>query len=125
MLKAIVALGAVAAASALLVPTVVLANPMSASDDAELVQASVSYADLNLAYAGDISALKYRINSAAKSVCGTPFAFEILENPDRHACISGAVASAQPAFDAAVAAARNPTVTVTYGASLIVTAPRQ
>jgi UrcA family protein len=125
MLKALVALGAVAAASALLVPTVAFADPMSANDDVELVQASVSYADLNLANASGVSALQYRIKYAAKSVCGTPFAFEILENPDRHICISGAVASAQPAFDAAVAAARNPTVTVTYGASLIVTAPRQ
>ena len=125
MQKALVALGAVAAASALLVPTVAFANPMSASDDGELVQASVSYADLNLANPRGVSTLRYRINSAAKSVCGTPYAFEILENPYRHACISGAVASAQPGFDAAVAAARNPTVTVTYGASLIVTAPRQ
>jgi UrcA family protein len=125
MLKSLVALGAVAAASALLVPTVVFANPMSANDDVEHVSKAVQYGDLNLAEAKGVYRLKRRINYAAEAVCGTPRSLDIQFNTAPRRCISGAVASAQPAFDAAVAAARNPTVTVTYGASLIVTAPRQ
>ncbi|HEU4697393.1 MAG TPA: UrcA family protein [Sphingomicrobium sp.] len=124
MQKALVALGAVAAASALLIPTVVFASPMSAFDDGEAVQATVSYADLNLASARGVTDLRHRIAYTAKSVCGDPFARRIVDNRARRVCVDGAVASAQPAFEAAVAAARNPTVTVTYGASLIVTAPR-
>src|SRR5689334_23001487 len=62
MLKALVALGAVAAASALLVPTVVFANPMSANDDVEHVSKAVQYGDLNLAQAKGVYRLKRRIN---------------------------------------------------------------
>ena len=54
MLKAISALGAIAVASVLLVPTASLASTL---DGAELVTASVSYADLNLSQAGDVESL--------------------------------------------------------------------
>jgi UrcA family protein len=125
MLKALSALGAVVAASVLFIPTASLAASGLTAIDDETVSTTVSYADLNLASARDASALMHRINDAAKTVCGTPYSFEIFVSPERRVCINGAVASAQPAFEAAVAAAHRGTVTVTYGASLIVSAPRQ
>jgi UrcA family protein len=123
MQKALVALGAVAAAAILLIPTAVLASP--ADDDVQLVSKAVAYGDLNLAQPRGVYRLERRINYAAEAVCGTPRSLEIQFNTVSKNCISGAVASAKPAFDAAVAAAHRGTVTVTVGASLIVTAPRQ
>ena len=120
MLKAFSALGAIAVASVLLVPTASLASTI---DGAELVTASVSYADLNLGQAGDVESLRYRIKGTAQSLCGSSFHYEMV-NIGRRVCVSDAVASAQPAFDAAVAAARRPSVIISTGASLIVTARR-
>jgi UrcA family protein len=125
MQKALVALGAVAAAAILLLPTALFANPSNASGDAELVSKAVAYGDLNLSEPSGVYRLERRINYAAEAVCGTPRSLDIQFNSVPKRCISGAVASAKPAFDAAVGAARRGTVTVTYGASLIVTAPRQ
>jgi UrcA family protein len=124
MLKTLPVLGAVIVASALFVPTASLAAPVIASDDGETAITSVSYADLNLSSSRGISALQYRINDAANSVCGTPFASEVLVSADRRVCVSGAVASAKPAFDEAVRAARHGTVTITNSAALLVSAPR-
>jgi UrcA family protein len=125
MLKAISALGAIAVAAVLLIPTASIASPASATDDAEHVSATVYYADLNLAHASGAYALKRRVNYAAETLCGTPASLELQFNTVSRRCISGAVASAQPAVDAALAAARRGTVTVTYGAALTLTAPRQ
>ena len=121
MLKAISALGAIAVASALLVPT---ASVASSFGDAELVTASVSYADLNLAQARDVESLRYRIKGTAQSLCGSSFRYELVNGIGRKVCVTDAVASAQPAFDAAVGAARHPSVIISRGASLIVTARR-
>ena len=120
MLKAISALGAVAVASALLVPTASLASSMGGE---EIVSASVSFADLNLSHSGDVAALQYRIKGTAQSLCGGSFRYELVNGVGRKACVIGAVASAQPAFDAAVGAARRGSVIIT-GSSLIITARR-
>jgi UrcA family protein len=125
MYKAISAVAAVIVASALLIPTASIAAPEAASSDDGVVSTTVFYADLNLARPRDVRTLEGRIGYAARGVCGTPFAFEILENPERHQCIIAAAASAQPALEALVAAAHRGVVTVGYGAALIVTAPRQ
>jgi len=117
MLKAITALGAIAVASALFVPTASLASPM----DAELVTASVYYGDLNLSHQGDVNALRYRIKGTAQSLCGSSFRYELVNGVGRKVCVTDAVASAQPAFDAAVGAARRGSVTI-IGSSLIVSA---
>ena len=127
MLKALTALGAVAAASILLIPTASQASSSSGGTwiDGDAVNATVSFADLDLSRDRDVSALKYRINYAARDVCGLEYVSGIFENPARRTCVRGAIASAKPAFDSAVAAARSGTVTVTYGAALTITAPRQ
>src|SRR5215217_3162673 len=121
MLKAITALGAIAVASALLVPTASLAGTVSG---AEVVTASVSYGDLNLSHSRGVSSLKYRINGAAQSLCGASVRYELMEGPERRACVTGAVASAQPAFDAAVGASRRGSVIISSGASLLITVRR-
>jgi UrcA family protein len=125
MLKALVALGAVAAASILLLPTAVFASPVSDNDDVELVHASVQYGDLNLAQSSGVYRLQRRVSYTAEALCGSPRSLSIQFNTAPRRCISGAVASAQPAVDAAIQAARTGTVTVTYGASLLMTAQRQ
>jgi UrcA family protein len=121
MLKAISALGAIAVASVLLVPTASLASTL---DGAELVTASVSYADLNLSQAGDVESLRYRIKGTAQSLCGSSFRYELVNGIGRRVCVSDAVASAQPAFEAAVGAARRGSVIISSGASLLITARR-
>jgi UrcA family protein len=125
MLKALAALGAVAATAILVLPTTVFASPVNASDDAEFVHASVQYGDLNLSQPRGVYRLERRINYTAEKLCGTPSSLEIQFNTVSKNCISGAVASAKPAFDALVGNARKGTVTVTYGAALLMTAPRQ
>jgi UrcA family protein len=124
MLKALVALGAVAAAAVLLIPTAVFASPANASE-AEFVHASVQYGDLNLSQPSGVYRLERRISYTAEKLCGSPASLDIQFNTVSRNCISGAVASAQPALDALVGNARRGTVTVTYGAALIMTAPRQ
>ncbi len=119
MLKAFSALGAIAVASVLLVPTASLASTLG---DAEIVTASVSYADLNLSHAQGVNSLAYRIKGTAQSICGAGFRYELVNGVGRRACVIDAVASAQPAFEAAVDAARRGSVTISSGASLIITA---
>ena len=114
MLKTFTALAAVAAASALVVPTV--------SQAEEAASVRVPYGDLNLASDMGRYRLQNRIAFAAKSVCAIAdprdqnFSFAVNE------CRSGAIADAQPAYDLAVASARHGTVTVLDGAALIITA---
>jgi len=120
MLKALPVVGAVLAASVLLIPTTSLASPV---EDGAEATATVSYADLDLSRSREIRTLKYRINGVAQGLCGIPLRYEMFEAPERRACVVGAVASAQPAFDAAVRSARRGVVII-GGASLIVTARR-
>lgn len=124
MLKTLPVLAAIAASAVLVLPTASLASPASAND-VETVTATVSYADLNLGNVEGSNALLGRIKTAAHEICGMPRPVELADVAASRECLDGAMASAQPAFDEAVAAARHGTVTVTTGASLIVTAPRQ
>jgi UrcA family protein len=113
MLKALPALAALTATIALVTPTVSRAE--------EPISVRVSYADLNLTTDPGRQMLQRRIVFAARTVCGTSdplnlaFAIAVAE------CRDGAIADAQPAFDAAVAAARHPSVTVLDASALVVT----
>jgi UrcA family protein len=126
MLKAITAAGAVAVASALLLPTASLASTASAAGDEATQTARVSYADLDLANPAGSNALQSRIKVAAAGLCGAGTArpVELSDIKANKECVTGAIASAQPAFNQAVAAARGGSVTVS-GATLIVAAPIQ
>ena len=114
MLKTLPALVALAAATGLVVPTV--------SQAAERTSVRVTYADLNLATNVGQNKLQRRITFAAELVCdktdpmNLSFARAVTE------CQNGAISDAQPAFAAAVAAARHPSVTVLDATALIVTA---
>jgi len=123
MLKVLPAVGAIAVATALLLPTASLASTASTMSDEAIQTASVSYADLNLADQHGAGLLQGRIKSAAQQLCGTARPVELDVIKANQTCMLGAVASAQPAFNQAVAAARRGSVTVIQGASLIVTAP--
>jgi UrcA family protein len=122
MLKALSVGGAVVVASALLLPTASLASTVGAADEDAVQTAKVSYADLDLATTRGSTVLQGRIKVAAAEVCGTARPVELKATGASRQCIIGAVASAQPAFERAIAEARHGSVTVT-GASLIVTAP--
>lgn len=124
MLKALAAAGALTAASALLLPTASLASTVSAPADDAVQTATVSYADLDLASVRGSDRLKDRIKLAAADVCGRARPVELADIKANNLCRAGAIASAQPAYDAALAAARGASVTVTVGTSLIVAAPR-
>ena len=112
MMKPLFALGALIVASALVVPTV--------SQAAANNSARVSYADLNLASDAGIAALRGRIAGAARDVCEIEDSREMALAAATDSCRSIAIADAQPAFDAAVAAVRKGSVTVLDGAALIV-----
>ena len=115
MMKILTALAAVAAASAVVVPTV--------SQAQETRSVRVSYADLNLASVDDQGRLETRIKYAAKYVCEDGSPNNLFLMSAEFACRSDAIASARPAFEAAVAEAnRHGTVTV-LGSALTVTRP--
>jgi len=115
MLKMLPALAAVTAAAALVVPTV--------SQAQETRSERVTYADLDLVSIAGQARLQNRIAFAAKSVCDAGSYTDIAMLPVVRECRSYAIAGAQPAFKAAVAAAQDHrgTVTVLDSASLIVT----
>jgi len=114
MFRMLSALASLAAASAVMVPTVSYAQ-----DGTSVV---VPYSDLNLASASGQDRLQRRIFYAAKNVCGD--ATYIALGSEALSCRTAAVASARPAYEAAVAeATRHGTVTVLGTASLIVTKP--
>lgn len=113
MLKTLTAVAAIAAASALLLPTV--------SQAEETNSIRVSYADLNLASGVGQHALKARIAGAARDVCVIEDRKDLEIAMATHFCRADAVASAEPAYEAAVAAARHGSVTV-VGAAVIVSA---
>lgn len=114
MLKTLPALVALAAATALVTPTV--------SQAAETDTVRVPYGDLNLASNFGRDRLQQRIAFAAQVVCGPadhrdlPFTEKVSE------CRKGTIADAQPAYQAAVNGARHGTVEVLEGAALIITA---
>jgi UrcA family protein len=112
---AFVAIAALAAAGALVVPTVSQANELSST--------TISYADLNLASEAGATALQRRINVAARVVCGYEDSKQYDVVMATKVCRTGAVEGARPAYEEAVAAARHGTVTVGAAASLVVTAP--
>jgi UrcA family protein len=114
MLKAITAFAAVFVASSLVLPTI--------SQAAESNSVRVSYADLNLASDPGQRTLEHRIVRAAKIVCVYDDGKDVDLAIETNACRSDAVARVQPAYAAAVNAARRGSVTVMDAAALIVTA---
>jgi UrcA family protein len=72
----------------------------------------VSYADLNLASPSGANVLERRIASAARVVCEIEDSRELALATATMTCRDQAVSDAQPAFNAALLAARNPSVTV-------------
>ena len=113
MQKAIPALAALAAAAMLVVPTV--------SQAAGSTSVRVSYADLNLASQGGRQVLHGRIVFAARVVCQIEDSRELALATATNLCRSDAVERAQPAYQAAIAAAVHPSVTV-GSAAIVVTA---
>lgn len=113
MFKTIPAFAALLAATALVVPTV--------SQAAQPNSVRVSYADLNLASRAGATILEKRIESAARIVCVIEDSRELALAEETRLCRSEAVSGAQPAFNAAIAAARNPSVIV-LPATITVTA---
>ncbi|MEO7634031.1 MAG: UrcA family protein [Sphingomicrobium sp.] len=114
MLKYLPAIGALIVASALVVPTVSQAAPANS--------AIVSYADLNLATNAGRIALVGRVAGAARNVCEIEDSRELALASATHLCRRAAIASAQPALDAAIGAVRRGSVTVMGAATLIVSA---
>ena len=114
MLKPVLAIAAVAVASALVVPTV--------SQAAESRSVRVSYADLNLASDRGQQSLQRRIKYAAVTVCEIEDSRELALAAATKGCRSAAIADARPAYEAAVAAYRRPSVEVVGTAAIIVAA---
>lgn len=114
MLKTFPAIAAVAVAAALVLPTV--------SQAEEVNSARVSYADLNLVSPVGQHSLQARIAYAARVVCVIEDSREPALARATNLCRSDAIERAQPAYVAAIAAARHPSVTVGEAAALIVTA---
>ena len=121
MLKPMTAIVAALMTAALVLPTVSHASEFTSADEPNSM--AVSYADLNLAAKPGQVVLKRRIVNAAHEVCVYDDTRDLLIERKVLSCRNGAIASAQPAYEAALAAARRGTVIVTDAASLIVTAP--
>lgn len=113
-MKSIPAVAALAAAAALVVPTV----GEAASPDS----VRVSYADLNLGAIDGQQRLLHRLAYAADTVCEVGLSQEVARSSAARICRDGAMARVQPAYRAALNDARNGTVTVLDAAALIVTA---
>lgn len=104
MFKAFAAMAAVVAASTVVAPTVSQAETTNS--------VRVSYADLNLASQTGASVLERRIASAARVVCEIEDSRELALAQATNLCRNQAISDAQPAFHAALIAARNPSVTI-------------
>ena len=113
MLKPSLALAAVVVASVLVTPTV--------SQATESNTVRVSYADLNLASKVGQHRLQARIAGGARIVCEVEDSRQMDLAVATNACRSDAIQSAEPAYEAAVAAARHGTVEVLGAASIVVT----
>ena len=114
MLKYLPAIGALIVASALVVPTV--------SQAASTNSVRVSYADLNLATGAGRTVLDGRIAGAARRACEIEDSRDLALAQVTNSCRTGAIASAQPAVNAAIAAMRKGSVTVLDAAALVVSA---
>jgi UrcA family protein len=114
MLKTVTAFAAVLVATTLVLPTI--------SQAAEPNSVRVKYGDLNLASDSGQRTLEHRIFRAARTVCVYDDGKDVDLAVEINACRSDAIAGAQPAYAAAVNAARRGSVTVMDAASLIVTA---
>lgn len=112
MLKTIPALAALAAAAALLVPTVGHAQGENS--------VRVSYADLDLAKSIGQQRLQNRIAFAAQRVCGWADARDLDYTRAVGQCRTETIADVRPAYESAVAKALHPSVTVLEAASSIV-----
>ena len=112
MLKTLPALAALAVTFVLVMPTVSFA--------AESNSMRVSYADLNLSSDPGRIVLQARIEGAARVVCQFEDSRELALASATNLCRSDAIERAEPAFEAAVAAARRGTVIVGEGAALVV-----
>ena len=110
---AFMAAAALTVAAALVVPTVSQAAELGSS-------VTVSYADLDLASAVGATRLQKRINFAARIVCGYEDSRQYDLVMATSACRSGAVEGARPAFEAALANARHPSVIVGEAATSLV-----
>lgn len=115
MLKAIPAFAAVVAAAVFVTPTV--------GQAAESNSVRVSYTDLNLASNVGQHRLQRRIAFAARIVCVFEDSRQMDLAAETNACRSDAIDRAQPAYEAAVAAAMHPSVTVGAVQAISVTAP--
>ena len=115
MFKTVTAVAAVLSTAALVTPTV------SHAEDVRSV--AVSYADLDLVSGAGQQQLERRISFAARTVCDLgERSYELDLAAATSACRTATIADAQPAFEAALNAARRGTVTVGGAAALIVTA---
>ena len=114
MLKTISMAAALGVASMLVLPTV--------SQATQTNSVRVSYADLNLSSGAGQQVLQRRIAGAARDVCLFEDSREIALRRATNDCRSDAIASAQPAYEAAIAAARRGTVTIGAGAALVISA---
>jgi UrcA family protein len=112
MLKTIPALCALAVAVLLVTPTV--------SQAAEGNTVRVSYADLNLASAPGQYALRGRLSDAARTVCELEDSRALAIAAATKLCRGEALQRAEPAYEAAVAAARHGSVTVLESAAIVV-----
>jgi UrcA family protein len=114
MSKIFPALAALAAATALIVPTVARAS--------DVPSVRVPYGDLNLGTDLGQEVLKGRIAFAAGQLCGSSDPRDLVFARAVADCRMGTIADVEPAYEAAIAEARHGTVTVGAGAALIVTA---
>lgn len=112
MLKPVFAIAVVLVASALVGPTV--------SQAAESNSVRVSYADLNLASDRGQESLQRRMKFAAVVVCQIEDSRELALAAATNDCRNTAIVNAQPAYEAAVAAARHPSVEVIGAAAITV-----
>ena len=113
-MKTIPALAALVAATALVLPTV------SRAEAPDSVR--VSYADLDLGSLSGKNRLERRIGYAADTVCEVGRSQEVARVAKSKLCRTVAIADVQPAYLAAVNAARRGTVTVLDASALIITA---
>ena len=109
------AIAAVLLATALIAPTVSHAQEAPRST-------TVSYADLNLSARPGQEILQRRLSRAAGLVCDFGKHQDLVRMSNAAACRTETLASVQPAYQAAVDAARHGVVKVLDAASLIVTA---
>lgn len=110
MFKTIIVVSAIAA-------TLLPAVPAQAQESGTV---HVSYVDLNLASDAGRNSLERRVAIAARTVCLIEDSRELALWSSTRECRRDAFNGAQPAVEAAVAAARRATVTVTGAAAAIV-----